>query len=181
MRIVKIHIVGGPGSGKSYMARRISSETGVPHFDLDNIVWDNKPTTYGVKASIESRNENLMRILANESWIIGGTYYKWLRDSFIQADKIFVLTPNVYYRHWRIIKRFVKRKLGIEKSAYRETWDGFTKMLKWNHQFDANNLNGTLNILAELSEKVVVCKKNTDIMKWIALNIPGCETRSNGI
>ena len=35
-------------------------------------------------------------ILSKESWIIEGVYYSWLQDSFIKADVVFILKPNVF-------------------------------------------------------------------------------------
>ncbi len=168
---MRIHIIGGPGSGKSYMGRRLSELCGIQYHELDSIVWDNHPDQYGVKASIESRDANLKRILNDDSWIVEGTYYKWLRESFALADKIFVLRPNVFLRHWRITKRFVKRKLGIEKSAYRETWNAYIKMLKWNHQFDSNNLAGALKMLEEFNGKVVVCRDSTEVFEHVFIDM----------
>ena len=51
----------------------------------------------------------------NEEWIIEGIYYGWVQQSFDEADKIYVLDMPGYLYKSRIIIRFVKRKLGIEK------------------------------------------------------------------
>ena len=42
---MKIHIVGGPGSGKSFLAKKLSRELGIPHYDLDDIQWVNEGAT----------------------------------------------------------------------------------------------------------------------------------------
>ena len=39
---MKIHIVGGPGSGKSFLAEKHSTQYGIPHYDLDELQWDNE-------------------------------------------------------------------------------------------------------------------------------------------
>lgn len=39
---MKIHIVGGGGSGKTFLAERLSREYGIQHYDLDDIYWDNE-------------------------------------------------------------------------------------------------------------------------------------------
>lgn len=46
--MTKIHILGGPGSGKSYIAAKISSRFKIPSYELDTIFWDNDSKEYGV-------------------------------------------------------------------------------------------------------------------------------------
>jgi adenylate kinase family enzyme len=38
---MKIHIIGGPGSGKSFLAEQLSKEFGIQHYDLDKYQRDN--------------------------------------------------------------------------------------------------------------------------------------------
>ena len=53
---MKIHIIGCSGTGKSYLAKRLSEKYNIPHFDLDDIFWDNSSDRYGVKMPDEKRN-----------------------------------------------------------------------------------------------------------------------------
>ncbi|OEF98817.1 hypothetical protein BHF71_10850 [Vulcanibacillus modesticaldus] len=96
--MVKIHIIGGPGSGKSYIGEELSKNLNINRYDLDDIFWDNKSKTYGNRNSSEKRNRDLEKILKEQSWIIEGVYFSWLNESFNKADYIFVLKPNVYLR-----------------------------------------------------------------------------------
>lgn len=72
---MKIHIVGCSGSGKTYFAKALSKKYNIPHFDLDDIQWDNTADSYGVKMTIEKRNALLQEMLSNDDWIIEGVYY----------------------------------------------------------------------------------------------------------
>ncbi len=38
---MKIHIIGAPGSGKSFLAGNLSKQFDIPHYDLDDLQWDN--------------------------------------------------------------------------------------------------------------------------------------------
>jgi adenylate kinase family enzyme len=77
----RIHIIGGPGSGKTYAARRLSHRLGTPAYDLDDLFWDSAALNYGVRASDAERDIKLMSITGEDTWIIEGVYYRWLRPS----------------------------------------------------------------------------------------------------
>lgn len=72
---MKIHIIGGSGTGKTYLAKRLSVKFNIPHFDLDDLFWDNTSSQYGVKMPVEKRNNMLNDILRKRDWIIEGVYY----------------------------------------------------------------------------------------------------------
>ncbi len=67
---MKIRIIGGSGSGKSFLANKMSSELEIQHYDLDDIQWDNNADTYGVSNSKEKRKQLLMDIINKDDWII---------------------------------------------------------------------------------------------------------------
>ena len=127
---MKIHIIGCSGTGKTYLAKRLSNKYNIPHYDLDNIYWDNSFQKYGIKTEVEKRDKLLKNILEKDSWIIEGIYYKWLEQSFKDADIIYILDLPKYIYKFRIIKRFIKRKLKLEVTKKRniEIFNKFIKM-----------------------------------------------------
>ena len=100
----RIHIIGGPGSGKSYIAHQLSQRFGIPAYELDELFWNRAAPRYGVRTETVERDARLLAITQEEAWIIEGVYYGWLRPSFERADHIFVLRVNVFLRDWRIVK-----------------------------------------------------------------------------
>ena len=60
---MKIHIVGGPGSGKTYLSEKPSKELGIQHYDLDELQWDNKSDSYDVKRKPNERDRLLAGVL----------------------------------------------------------------------------------------------------------------------
>ncbi|MCM1187538.1 MAG: hypothetical protein NC251_07815 [Lachnoclostridium sp.] len=69
---MKIRIIGGSGSGKTYLADKLSKEYHIEHYDLDDLQWDNKAEEYGVKRNPDERRAMLQEILNKEDWIIEG-------------------------------------------------------------------------------------------------------------
>ncbi len=134
----------------------------ISHFDLDDIQWDNTTGSYGVKMPIEKRTELLNDILKNDSWIIEGVYYAWVGQCFADADVIYVLDMPKSLYIYRIIKRFIKRKLGLEKGK-KETFKSVYNLLKWTDTFQKKNLVEIRKITENYSDKTIWAKSKKDI------------------
>ena len=163
---MKIHIIGCSGTGKTYLARKLSKKYNIQHYDLDDIQWDNSADGYGLKMPVNKREELLKQILIQESWIIEGVYYAWVTESFQMADVIYVLDIPSYIYKYRIIIRFIKRKLGIEKGK-NETFKSVYNLLKWTNKYQNNNLKEIKKILKEYESKVIWISDSREIDKII--------------
>lgn len=159
---MKIRIIGCSGSGKTYLAKRLSKKYNIPSFDLDDIQWDNSQNSYGVKMPIEKRGQMLNDILQYSDWIIGGVYYAWVQKSFEDADVIYVLDMPKWLYRFRIIKRFIRRRVGLEKGK-KETLKSVYNLLKWTDTFQNTNMKEIVRILETYKEKVVFIKKKAEI------------------
>ena len=116
MSYKRIHIIGGPGSGKSYLGRKLTRHFNLPQLELDDIFWDNTAASYNTKRPEAERDQLLHNFIIQPAWVVEGVYYKWLAESFSQADVIIVLNAPLWRTTWRVIVRFIKRKLGLEKN-----------------------------------------------------------------
>lgn len=163
--MTKIHIIGGPGSGKTYIANKISKILKVPKYELDHLFWDHDSEYFGSQTLPAIRQEKLGKILAEQKWVIEGVYYSWLEDSFHQADYILVLKTNVYVRDWRIVKRFLLRKIKLQKSPRKENLRTLLDLIKWNHNYDGNNLVQAIKLMKKHKDKVIILTKNEDVFK----------------
>ena len=163
---MKIHIIGCSGSGKTYLANALAKKYNIPHFDLDDIQWDNNAEGYGTKRPLEERNALLQEILNNNEWVIEGVYYAWVQQSFDEADKIYVLDMPRYLYKSRIIVRSIKRKLGIQQGK-RETLKSVYNLLKWTETFRNKNLKEIKTILDKYENKVIWLSSKKDVREII--------------
>ena len=151
---MKIHIIGGPGSGKTYLAEKLSKELGIRHYDLDELQWDNRSDSYGVKREPDERDRLLADVLKKNDWIIEGVYYAWCQQCFSDADKIYVLSVPRYKYRYRISRRFIRRKLGLEQGK-KETLKSLSQLLKWADKYQQVNLVEIRKLLMPYSDKVI--------------------------
>ena len=137
---MKIYIVGTVGSGKSTLARKLSEKNSMRVFHLDNIVHEGERnrTDKEVFESIEC-------IFKNECFIIEDT----LRERFIplldKVDKIIYLDLPKNLLKYRIIKRYVKQKLRLEKSTYRPSLQMLKQMFIWQKNGRSELINAQKN------------------------------------
>lgn len=129
---MRIYIIGAAGSGKTTLAKKLSENINIDTMTLDDIFWCNTNNSYGVKREINERNSMYEKILQAESWIIEGAYIEWPKKGFHVADKLVFLNINESIINFQIIKRFLLRKLYIEKSDKKESIINLYKLLKWN-------------------------------------------------
>jgi len=158
----RIHLIGGPGSGKSYAAARLSSQFDVPAYDLDDLFWDNTTSGYDVRTEPAARDQQLASIVERDGWIIEGVYYGWVAPSFAAADIIIAMTPSIAARQWRVIKRFVLRKAGRVPSK-NESLASLWRLLCWSQTFDVQHLGEARRAITTLSRTWVECRTLEDV------------------
>jgi len=159
----RIHILGGPGSGKSYLAAKLANHFGIPAYDLDGLFWDQTTSCYGIRANPAKRDQQLASLVAHDGWVIEGVYYQWLAPSFKLADVVFVLTPSIWIRNGRVIRRFILRRFGKVPSKH-ESFADLWRLLRWSHAFDANNLIQARKFITAHERTPVDCKTFDDVM-----------------
>ena len=113
---------------------------------------------------VEKRASLLQGILSNTDWVIEGVYYSWVQQCFEDADKIYVLDMPKYLYKSRIIKRSIKRFLGLEKGK-EETLKSVCSLLKWTDIFQNKNLKEIKIMLEKYGEKVVWLTSRKDVRK----------------
>ncbi|WP_245864283.1 hypothetical protein [Paenibacillus donghaensis] len=165
---MKIRIIGGCGSGKSYAARQLSEQYGIRHYETDNFVWDRSEDN--LRYSHEIRDVQLMAVVESpEAWIIEGVHYKWGQASFEQADYIFVLRTRRWLRDYRVVRRFVRTRLGREQWNYTQTLHNVMQMImEYNQRFDQVDFPRIMEQTEHLAHKRIVVTHNRQILSYLA-------------
>lgn len=107
---MKLHIIGPSGSGKTFLAKELSKKYNIPSYELDPLFWDHLIGKDNVKRDAKERDVLRRNILSTDNWIIEGVQHTWGDESFMPADKIYLLEPSPLFCRIRIVRRFFQRK-----------------------------------------------------------------------
>lgn len=94
--MVKIHIIGAPGSGKTTLAQELASRLHIPHYDLDKINLE---------------EESPLTLAAQPAWVAEGIYLIITEPMLYHADYIVLLEVSWPVAAWRVIRRHVLNSL----------------------------------------------------------------------
>ena len=108
MAAARIHIVGGPGSGKTALSIRLARERGVEPLRLDDIAFD--PSS-GVAAPLAQRLSGVDSSLAEPSWVTEGIYLGWTDRLLAEADVIIWLDLPIWVAFTRKAPHHLRRTL----------------------------------------------------------------------
>lgn len=116
----RIHIIGGPGTGKSTLARQLGAILNLPVYELDTIAFEG--LDFHMRPAL-IRAADVHQIAQQPEWITEGIFVGWISELLDRADVIVWLDGVPWHRAMtRIAARFVRsgwtemrRRRGIEK------------------------------------------------------------------
>lgn len=164
---MKILIIGIVASGKTTLANKLSKSLNIKNYEIDSIVHDD------IKKEKRSINEQLNiinDINKEKDWIIEGTLRKYLYFLLDRADEIVYIDIPLKERKKRIIKRYIKQKLKIEKTNYKPTLKMLQNMYKWTDDYEKNKGEFEQK-LSNYKDKLIIINNTKDLtnypkLKW---------------
>ena len=103
----RILIVGGAGSGKTTLARRVGTYLTIPFYDSDEIGYEGG---FGAPRPRNVQRTDLERITSQPAWVVDGAML-WTNMLLQRANTIVWLDLPWRVRRWRIIMRHIKADL----------------------------------------------------------------------
>ena len=108
----RIRIIGGSGSGKTYLAKLISNHNNLKYLNLDELYWSK-----GKKRNEIERNNLLKESMKHEKWIIEGSYdEEWVSSTLTDSTTIIILKVTLLKRLIRIITKYFSKMFSQEET-----------------------------------------------------------------
>jgi hypothetical protein len=165
---MRIHIIGGPGSGKTTLAKRIATQFHIPCYELDTIGWEGG---VGTERPLEIRLYNIHQIAAQPDWVVEGSFTGWTDELFRAAGCIVWLDLPWHIAAWRIVIRHMRASL-----AGTNRHRGFFKLLRFLghsrvYYFSKDPAIGhsrmiAVNHLATFRDKVICCRRPSEVEEF---------------
>lgn len=164
---MKLYITGPVGSGKSMLAKKLSQEMDIPFISLDGVVYvPDAADSWGNRKREESERDELFeKALLSSDWVMEDAGRKCFQTAMEQADWILLLDLPPRTRKWRIVKRYLKQKLGVEKCLYRPRFQMLKSMFRWSRNYDTGK-DDLKKRLKGYGEKVLTAKSDRDVLKY---------------
>ncbi|MBQ9318356.1 MAG: AAA family ATPase [Bacilli bacterium] len=152
----KIYIIGPPGSGKSTLSKKLSNKYKINNYELDKVVWDDD------HGNIKRAEEEILKmfndIIKTDSWIIEDVGRSKFSEGREQADIIYYLKISKKMAYFRVLKRWIKQRLGKEQFNHPPTFKQLLYFLSIVRSYYQNEKN-KLASLQKYNEKLHYLKK----------------------
>jgi len=160
----KILILGGTGSGKTTLSKKISKITSLPHLSLDWIVYEKN---WKNKRSSKERNKQIKELLRKPSWIIEGAYIEeWINPIIKKADNIIILHISKPVLLKRILLRYIKNKLG-KKNRKKDSFKHMLILLKFACRYKNKDFQIHKKLIEKQDKEYNVLKNKKQIKQFL--------------
>lgn len=159
----KIHICGIHGSGKTYLAKVLSSKLKIPYYSLDDLKYYVK---WSKKRSIEEIRKKIKEIVNKEEWITEDSWGDYAEECFKKANFVVVLASGKLLSKYRIIKRYLFRR-----KKENDTWRGVFKLIKRINPYysssDPKSFRAHIGLIKKYGKRYVILRNSREIKKFV--------------
>jgi len=163
----KVLVIGSGGAGKTTLARRIASATGLPLLHLDSLYW--RPGW--VPTPREEWDRIVADLVERDAWVMDGNYGGTLPIRLAVSDTVVFLDFPPRVCLWRVIKRFWRyagrnRPDLVEGCPERLSWE----FLKWVWSYRARQRPAVLQKLAAAFPRpaVFILRTNAEVEHFVS-------------
>ncbi len=159
----KICIIGGSGTGKTTLANNLGKQLKLPVYHLDGINYFSNWET----RDKNERDKIILEKLAEDKWIIDGTYNSTLPQRLEKSDFIIFLDYSSFAHIKGVLSRFVKNR-GKEKREIPGCKEQMnSKFFWWVVNWRRNKRNEIIEMIHQIdSNKVHIFKNRKQLNKW---------------
>lgn len=126
----RIQIIGGPGTGKTTLARQVAAHLKAPCYELDEIGYEGGA---GAARLLEVRLADVRQVVVQPAWVSEGIFLGWTGELFEAAGRIVWLDLPWKIVGWRIFMRHVRAELrGNNKHS---GWLKLYRFLQWSRMY----------------------------------------------
>ena len=117
----KIYIIGPVGSGKTTFATKLANKYNIKYYELDKVAWDDD--NGHIRRTDEEALKILDDILNNDSWVIEDVGRNKFKKGREEADIIYYIKLPKIKSFYRVSKRWIKQRLGLERYNHPPTFN----------------------------------------------------------
>lgn len=158
-------VIGCPGSGKSFFARRLAALSGLPLYYLDMLWHRPDRTTVGR----DQFDRELAGILARDRWIIDGNYQRTLAMRLRRCDTVFLFDLPLRDCLNGAASRIGRKRPDIPWLELKSDPD----FRQWIIDFKKDRLPGILELLAKTDCDQIIFKSRMEADAYLDAMNPG--------
>lgn len=141
-RLSRIHIFGASGSGTTTLAKQLSQEMNIRHFDADDYYWKKTNPPFIEKNSIPERHRLLLADMDGlTSWVLSGAMDSW-SDPFLPLFNLVVFLHVSTEVRIERLRRREQERYGDRIRPGGDMHQAHLEFIEWAAQYDQGYMSG---------------------------------------
>lgn len=122
----RVHVIGGPGAGKTTVGQRLATRLTVPYLDLDRVAayrppkgrHEDVPFGHWERVPWDERLAIAHKLASQQGWVSEGVYAGWTEPLVSRADVVVWLDTPGWLAASRVLRRHLGRMAHGDADAY---------------------------------------------------------------